>query len=359
VLDFTLRLHRAIAPDPREQVCWSPFSVASALGLLALGARGDSRAELDALLGDLGDLTAAVAAASRLDPVGPDDETPALAVSNTLWADESITILRAFADELAGWSDGTVRNAPFRSAAEKARGMINDDVAETTRGLIPELVPAGAIRSDTVASLVNALYLKCAWRDPFAEGGTEPRPFHTPAGPVEVPTMMRHERSGYAAGDGWQVVTVPALGGVEAVVLLPDGELAEAEAALTPERLGALLAAPESTQVRLRLPRLKATTQAELTEALHALGVRTAFTREADLGGISPDRLAVQSVIHESVLSVDEQGFEGAAATAIMMRLTSLAPEPVEVAADRPFLFLVRHRETGVVYFLTRVTDPS
>ena len=359
MLDFTLSLHRAIAPDPGEQVCWSPFSVASALGLLTLGARGQTRAELTAVLGDLDALTAAIAGASRLGDVGPDDDAPALAVSNTLWADETITIHRSFADELAGWSDGSVRNAPFRTEPEKARGMINDDVADTTRQLIPELLPEGVIRKNTVAALVNALYLKSAWRNPFDEGGTTPRPFHRAGGAVDVPTMTLTERVGYAVRDGWQIVSLPGLGGVEAVVLLPDGDLADAEAALTGSSLGALLTAPEPTQVQLFLPKLKATTQVELTTALNELGVRTVFTRDADLGGISPDWLAVQAVLHEAVLKVDEQGFEGAAATAVMMRLMSLPPEPVVVTVDRPYLFVVRHRGTGVVYFVTRVTDPS
>ncbi|MGW5052336.1 serpin family protein [Actinokineospora sp. NPDC004072] len=360
MLDFTLSLHRALAPDPGEQVCWSPFSVASALGLLALGARGPSRDELTAVLGDLDELTAAVAAASALAPPDRDDEeAPVLAVSNTLWADDSITIHRSFAELLAGWSDGAVRNAPFRSEPEKARGIINDDVAETTRQLIPALLPPGTIRSDTVSALVNALYLKSPWRHPFSEGGTEPRPFATAGGPVDVPMMVLNERVGYAARDGWQVVSLAGKGGLEAVVLLPDGDLADAEAALTGPSLGALLDAPDPTQVQLFLPRLKVRTQAELTEALTSLGVHTVFTREADLGGISPDWLAVQAVIHESVLKVDEQGFEGAAATAVMLRLMSLPPEPVVVTADRPFLFVVRHRETGVVYFVARVTDPS
>lgn len=358
-LDFTLSLHRALAPDPHEQVCWSPFSVASALGLLTLGARGASRDELTALLGDLDELTAAIAAASRLGEVGPDDDAPALAVSNTLWADEAITIHRSFAEELSGWSEGTVRNAPFRTEPEKARGMINDDVAETTRQLIPELLPAGVIRHDTVSALVNALYLKSAWRNPFDSGGTSPRPFAAVTGSVDVPTMTLNERVDYAARDGWQVVGLPGLGGVEAVILLPDGDLAEAEGALTGSALGELLDAPDPTQVELSLPKLKVTTQAELTPALTALGVRTVFSREADLGGISPDWLAVQAILHESVLKLDEQGFEGAAATAVMMRLMSLPAEPVVVTVDRPFLLVVRHRETGVVYFVARVTDPS
>ncbi len=58
---------------------------------------------------------------------------------------------------------------------------------------------------------------------------------------------------------------------------------------------------------------------------------------------------------------VDEAGLEGAAATAMMMRLTAIVrePEPVRVEVDRPFLFLVRHRDSGALYFLARITDPS
>ncbi|SDD90690.1 serpin family protein [Actinokineospora iranica] len=358
-LDFTLALHRAVAPDPREQVCWSPFSVASALGLLAHGAHGDSQAELVALLGELDEVTEALAGAARLDEPRPDEDTPLIAVSNTLWADVAISIERTFTDELARWSSGAVRNAPFRAEPEKARDTINADVSETTRGLIPELLPEGTIRSDTVSSLVNALYLKCGWRNVFDSDATRPRPFHAPAGSVEVPTMTLNESVGYAALDGWQVVSLPAVGGVEAVVLLPDGDLAEVEPGLTGESLGALLDAPSTRQVLLRLPKLEVSTQAELTRPLLELGVRTVFSTEADLTGISPDPLAVQAVLHESVLKVDEQGFEGAAATAVMMRLMSLPAEPVEVTVDRPFLFVVRHVGTGVVYFVARVTDPS
>ena len=358
-LDFALALHRAVAPDPHEPVCWSPFSVASALGLLAHGARGTTRAELLDLLGDLDDLTATLAGAAQLGQRAADDDEPVLAVSNTLWVDASITIEESFAGELAGWSGGSVRNAPFRAEPGKARDAINSDVAETTRQLIPELLPPGTIHSDTVSALVNALYLKCGWRARFIEGATAPRPFRTRAGAVDVPTMVLNESVGYAAADGWQVVSLPAIGGVEATVLLPDGDLADAEPRLTTESLAALLAAPRRRQVSLHLPKFKITTQAELTAPLQALGVRTVFTDDADLRAISPDPLAVQAILHESVLKIDEQGLEGAAATAVMFRLTSMPAEPVVVTVDHPFLLLVRHAGTGVVYFLARVTDPS
>jgi len=364
-LSFALDLHRVLAPDPGRTACWSPFSVASALGLVAMGAAGVTREELLGLL--LGDTSAEperlfdlLAAAARLDATGEHEDTPVLAVADTLWADQLITVRESFAEDLARMPSGAVRNAPFRTDPEGARGLINSDVARTTRELIPELLPPGVISPDTVAAVVNALYLKVAWRHRFDQDGTRPEPFHAPGGTLRVPTMRLAERIGYAARPGWQVVALPALGGVRAIVLLPDGDLAEAERSLDADSLAALLSAPESRKVRLTLPRLKLSTRAELTPVLRALGVHTVFTRDADLSGISPDPLAVHAVLHESVLKVDEQGLEGAAATAVMMRLMSLDTQrPIEVRVDRPFLLLVRHPGTGAIYFLARVTDPG
>jgi serine protease inhibitor len=363
-LAFTLALHRAAAPDLRANACWSPYSVASALGLIAMGANGLTRDELALLLlgdksGDPRALGRLLTSASHLEPARRDDDEPMLAVANTLWADERIQIRESYVDELVEWPNGSVQAAPLRKAPEEARELINREVAEITRNLIPELVPPGAIDSDTVAALVNALYLKCAWRNRFAEDATRPRPFHGPGGMIDVPTMELTETIGYAATGGWQVVSLPAVGGVRAVVLLPDADLATAEPALDADSLTRLLDAPRAAKVRLRLPRVDVSMQAELTPPLNRLGVRAVFTDDADLSGISSDRLAVQAVLHEAVLKVDEQGFEGAAATAVMMRMVSMdVSEPVTVDVDRPFLLLVQHAGTGVIYFAARVVDP-
>ncbi len=364
-LAFALNLHRATAPEPTANACWSPFSVASALGLVAQGARGLTRDELAVLLvgekaGDLAELGTVLTRAGVLEQHGDNEDEPVIAVANTLWTDESVEILASFVEELGRWSSGKVREAPFQVNPAQARDMINVDVAKTTRDLIPELLPPDAIRDDTVAAVVNALYLKCAWRNRFSEGGTTPLPFRTPGGTKDVPTMALSERVGYAATDGWQVVSLSAVGGVEAVVLLPDDDLATAEPELDADRLARLLDAPRPQQVELRLPKVDVKTQVELTPPLNQLGVRTVFTRDADLSGITMRELAVQAVLHEAVLKLDEQGLEGAAATAVMMRLMSLPTgRPVELHVDRPFLLVVRHRQTGVLYFLARVVDPS
>ncbi|ONI76897.1 hypothetical protein ALI144C_32720 [Actinosynnema sp. ALI-1.44] len=362
-LDFTVAVQDVLteAGSPAGNVVWSPFSVASALALVTRGAAGTTKDELAALLlgdksAEVEDLIRLLGKAERLDEPQRDQQEPVIEVANTLWADERVRIRQSFADALRAMPSGAVRPAPFKDDPEGSRDLINADVAKTTRKLIPELLPSGVIKHDTVAALVNALYLKVGWRHKFEEAATESLPFNAPGGAVPVPTMWLSENVGYARQSGWQVVALPSVGGVEAVVLLPDGELSTMDS----RTLRSLLGATKRQKVSLRLPKLRLKLQTELTATLNRLGVRTVFTDDADLSAISEDPLAVQAVIHEAVLKIDEQGLEGAAATAVMMRALSLdLSEPVEVTVDRPFLLLVRHKGSGVVYFSARVNDPS
>ncbi|MER5394810.1 serpin family protein [Saccharopolyspora sp. NPDC002686] len=360
-LDFSLSLHRQLAPNPDEQFCWSPYSVASALGLAATATGGQTRQELvTALCEEPSALLDVLGGAAEL-TAGSAPEPPVLAVANTLWAHEDLRIEEPYVRALKDWPGSEVRNAPFRTDPEKSRQLINADVAETTRDLIPELLPTGSVLPDTVAALVNALYLKVSWSQAFDDKATTARTFHTPSGAGDVPTMHVTRRLDYAAAEGWQVVGLPAAGGVEAVVLLPDDGLEQAEPGLDAARLARLLGAVKQERVELFLPKFKVTGDAELTRPLGALGVRDLFTPAADFSPLTDESLRVSSVVHQAVLDVDEKGLEGAAATAMMMRLSAIIrePDPIRVEVDRPFLFLVRHQATGALYFLARITDPA
>ncbi len=168
---FALKLHRVAVPDPASNACWSPFSVAGALALAREAARGQTRAELDALLGDF----------------NPDDalDVPELAVANTLWADDRLALNPAFS--LAK----SVRRAPFATAPDTVRKLVNADVEETTRGLIRDLLDH--VPADAVAIIVNALYLKVGWLNEF--------PVHATAA-AAVPRTRRGRRGADHDGDG-------------------------------------------------------------------------------------------------------------------------------------------------------------
>lgn len=54
---------------------------------------------------------------------------------------------------------------------------------------------------------------------------------------------------------------------------------------------------------------------------------------------------------------MDEQGTEAAAATGVIVSLTSNPPTPVVFTADRPFTYVIRDTETNATLFVGRVAD--
>jgi serine protease inhibitor len=353
-LDFALALHRHLAAElpANGNLVWSPYSVASALGITATGARGPTYDELArALGGDLTGLGRALTEAARLDGAE-------VAVANTLWTRLGLAFEDDYQRAVLGWPGGALHAADFRADPEGSRIKINADVEKTTRGLIKDLLAQGVITSDTAAVVVNALYLKVAWQQAFEQSATKPRPFHAPAGRLQVPTMRKTQRMPYAEAGGWRMATLPTESDVVVDVLLPEGDLPE----IDPATLTRLYDAAAQAQVDLQLPRFRLQTSAQLVSPLRALGIGTAFDPDdADFSGITRDeRIYIDQVVHQAVLDVDEQGFEGAAATAIAFALAGAMapPRPIKFYVDRPFLLFVRHRPTGAIYFLARITEP-
>lgn len=364
-LEFALALHRLL-PGERKNVVWSPYSVASALGLVAAGAEGATRSEITALIapgGTTEELGRALTAAATLEPGAEDAE---IAVANPLWVHAGMPVREAYEHAVRATPGGAVHAADFVNDAEGARERINAEVAKVTRGRITELVGPGQIDPDTLAVLVSALWVRFAWANLFAERGTRPLPFHTPDGVRERPTMVTQRPLPYARADGWTIVTLPGTGGPVVDVLVPDGEPDEAvpapaAAAPSAATVAALLAAQVHTEVRLYLPRFAVESSFDLIPPLMAAGVQRIFTDHADLSGISPWDLRISRVAHRAVLEADEAGLEGAAATVVMAAPGSAAPppppEPVVVRADRPFLVLVRQATT--LLFLAHIADPA
>lgn len=356
-IDFALALHKELARDvpATSNLVWSPYSVASALGVTATGARGTTYDELARVLGgDLAALGAELSRAARLDDAD-------VAVANTLWARLGLAFDDGYQQGVLGWPGGAVHAADFRRDPEGARVKINADVEKTTRGLIKELIQRGLITSDTAAVIVNALYLKVAWRQAFEKSATLPRPFYGPSGRRRVPMMRQAQRMRHAAAGGWRMVTLPTASEVVVDVLLPDDDRADLSD-LGAATLTGLYDSAAPVQVDLMLPRFRAETPTTLNGPLGALGISAAFDPEAaDFTGITEaERIWIDQVVHQAVLRVDEQGFEGAAATAVVMRLAAAfgSGRTVEFHVDRPFLLFVRHPATGAIYFLARISEP-
>jgi serpin B len=370
-LRFALALARELTVGTQDNRCFSPFSIAHALGLLSEFSRGAAERELVRLLaGDSSDIEPEIVDQDFREHVRllrastqmaeSSSEKALLAVATTLWLDHDLPLASGLDEIVARWPGGSIEKAPLIEFPEESRRGINADVARRTRELISELLPPGALEEDTSATLVNALYLRTAWLKPFSSSNTELGAFQAPSSVHNVRMMRQMERHGYADIEQWQLLELSAFGDLQALVLLPRGDLFEQESTMDSDLLSRLLSAKKEVMVDLTMPKLEVDFRCDLSGALRELGATTMFSEEADLSGLSGDpRLRISDVVHQAVLRVDERGIEGAAATAVTMRLLSTSTaEPIRVRVDRPFLFLVRHNETGVVYFFARVVEP-
>ena len=172
--------------------------------------------------------------------------------------------------------------------------------------------------------------------------------------------MRQSATLGHATGDGWQAVELPyANSSLALLIFLPEpGFLPLFEEIFLVTDATQYLA-PQ--QVQLQLPRFDIESKVSLAEQLAAQGMPTAFTDAADFSGMTTEQaLQISAVVHQANITVDEEGTEAAAATAVVMVPTS-APvdEPIEMIVDRPFVFALRDTATGAVLFMGRVGDPS
>ncbi|MHC5003376.1 MAG: serpin family protein [Planctomycetota bacterium] len=365
---FAIDLFRQASAGREDNLFCAPASVSAALSMALAGARGTTAEQMEAVMhAPLGPdrLHGAWASLIRTLVAGSGDGWQ-LRIANRMWGragdafrPEYLQLTREeYAAELAA--------ADFVGDAEGARGAINDWVGRQTAGRIPTLLAPGVLGPSTRLVIVNAVWFKGDWEEPFDVRFTRQEPFlRAGAPPVDVPLMaLGGERFRYAEDDDVQVLELPYEGRAwSMIVVLPraaDG-LAAVEAALSAERLAGWIDGLRTTDVNVWLPRFELRTQIELSEALKALGMSSAFElAAADFTGIAPSgELFLGAVVHEAWVKVDETGTEAAAATAVAGVDSAAPQQPRDFRADHPFLALIRDGRTGTILFMGRVADPS
>jgi serpin B len=370
---FAFDLYQALRID-EGNLFFSPYSISQALAMTYAGAAGETKSQMADTLGftlpddqlhpafNSLDLELASRAEGEQGTEGREFQ---LNIANAIWGQEGYGFLPDFLDVLAQNYGAGLRVLDFIGTSEESRVTINDWVSEQTEGKIEDLVPQGAIDELTRLVLTNAIYFNAGWLFPFEPENTQDGPFHLlDDGEVIVPMMMQSKRLGYGQGDGYQAVSLPyGLSGLSMVLIVPPaGQFGVFEESMTAERIDAIVEGLGERMVSLTMPKFDFESSFDLAGTLAAMGMPDAFTEFADFSGMTGNRdLLISAVVHKAFVSVDEEGTEAAAATAVVVGPTS-APEPVEPAEltiDRPFIFLIRDSETGAILFLGRVLNPA
>lgn len=355
---FALDLYRRLSAEERkrENLLLSPLSVQRVLAMCRVGARGQTEGEIAKTLHG-----------GRLEP--PGNPGIQILLADRLWVPEYLGLVPTFTD-IAREQFGAEPGGLDVDRPEEARQEVNRWVAERTGGRISEILPQGAISSETRLLLTGAVYFRGLWAAPFPEEGTRDEDFHLPSGDViQVPMMHRGGEARYGAIDDLQVLELRyGECSLSMVVLLPaDAEgLDRLEDELSPRTLQRWSASVRRLDsVEVHLPRFTLRSRLDLGRALQFLGMPSAFDpARADFSGITGSRdLYLSSVVHSSFAVVNEEGTEAAAATAVAMDPTgqpgSDANERPVFRADHPFLFVIQDKGTGDVAFVGRVVRPT
>jgi len=369
--EFAFDLYQALIHQGGN-LFYSPYSISLALAMTYAGARGETEQQMadtlrfalqqDRLHPAFNSLDLALASRGE-GAKGKDDKGFRLHIVNAIWGQKDYKFLPEFLDVLAENYGAGLRLLDFMREPDQSRITINNWVSDQTEGKIKDLIPQGVIDALTRLVLTNAIYFNAAWLNPFDKELTSNGTFHLlDGGDVTVPMMRQTHSFGYITGDGYQAVELPYDGNqLSMIILLPDsGKFESFRNSLNAALVDHIVSDLQSREVDLTMPKFQFESEFSLADTLAAMGMPVAFSDEADFSGMTGNReLTITDVVHKAFVSVDEAGTEAAAATAVVVGLTAIPVQPVQVTVDRPFMFLIRDIETGTILFVGRVMNPS
>ncbi|QDV19676.1 Serpin (serine protease inhibitor) [Gimesia panareensis] len=389
---FACALFQQLSAQNSGNLFFSPASISTALAMTLAGARGETAQEMHNALQLTQEGAQLHAAFQRLL-----SETRTggveLDVANQLWGKTGYHFLAPFLETIRDCYDGGLQLVDFQEEPAAAADQINEWVSRATHGKITELVSPMSFHELTRLILVNAIYFKGAWEDEFEPERTRDQTFYL-AGDQQTSVPMMHQTGsfGYFENETLQVLELPYRkrnyvpqfvenedgsvglmhtevpgggGDFSMCILLPrerDG-LNDLEKEIDSATLQTWLTMRHQ-EVIVSLPRFQLELEYELNTPLESLGMERAFQpSSADFYGMTdnPEGLYIDAVLHKTFVDINERGTEAAAVTGVVWAAgCAQEPEPPKVfCADHPFLFLIRDRQTGWIYFMGRFNQPE
>lgn len=251
---------------------------------------------------------------------------------------------------------------------DNALPTINGWISDKTYGKITDMIK-GPLKPLDRLFIINALYFKAPWLDPFEEEATEDRIFtNVQNNPQFVPSMSTTGSFDYYEDTQVQAVSLPYSGYLfDMTILLPKNNYQTFLNNFSLSQWNVLKEKSESRRVHLFLPKFKSEIATTINNPLKRMGMQLAFDdKEADFTGIldpasiTPGQvLYISQVLHNTFINVDENGTEAAAATVIRMPVSGGGSfeEPTTMDVNRPFFFVISDTTTGNILFIGTIRD--
>ncbi|MHB8994776.1 MAG: serpin family protein [Armatimonadota bacterium] len=362
---FGFNLFHKLAGAGTDNVFISPSSLMLALTMTYNGAGGETKAAMAKTLQVSGipleDLNKQLSALHNSLQTG--NEQVQVEIANSLWASRGFEFKPQFVNLCDAFYYAPVRTLDFGSP--EVLKTINGWANEKTHGLIPTIVTPQDLSRGALL-LLDAVYFKGKWSNPFEEDDTQRADFTLSGGKRKPVHMM--ERTGYylySEDERQQTIALPyGDGRMNMIVVLPRDEqaLPALQGAVNDQTWRESLGKLAKRLGMLKLPRFELAYEAYLNDALKALGMGGAFAPTGDFSQMGDGLMGLAFVKQKSFLRVTEKKTEAAAiagAPAAPGAPPAPAAEAFEMIVDHPFLLGIVDTRTGALLFLGGINDPK
>ena len=366
---FGFNMFKQLNEENDGNIFFSPYSIFTALAMTYEGARNKTADEMSSVLNvEQNNESLHNYMKSLYEYLNKENDDYNISTANALWVNKNFKLLEDYLKIIKDYYGGDATEVDYGNPQEAA-GIINQWVESNTNGLIKDLITEGVISPLTRLILTNAIYFKGTWKVQFDPDNTTDRDFKISSGnSVEVSTMNLIETEdvfNYTETDTLQILELPYTSNdLSMIILLPkNNDLSNIIDSVDNDKLSGWKESMVEKSLDIYLPKFEIETKYSLKETLKQLGMMDPFTTAADFSGITGGKdLFISNVIHKAFVEINEEGTEAAAATAVIMDLTSVnggGSSRIVFDCDHPFMYLIQHKETGTILFMGSINDPS
>lgn len=358
-LDYSfLRLENEV-----ENKIYSPLSIKYALKMLEEGANGNTKQQIQ-------DLT------KKLNLTKYNDIDNVLSLANCVYIRDKYkdSVKESFISTLEKKYNAETKYDSFETARN-----INNWIEDKTLGIIKNMLSDEIVQDpNTEMILINALAIDMKWNMGFFGENTQEKDFTLANGSKSKVSMMMKETSSsdvsYYKNKKITALTMDLEKyddtQLEFIAIMPNNNLQDYANSFTSDELdkiskNLISASDKKDGVRIFIPRFSFEYDLELKKDLQRLGVKDAFTMAADFTNMTNDaaELYVSEALHKAHIDFTEKGIKAAAVTAMVVSakgvITTEEKNPEEVKIDKPFLFVIRDKANGEIWFVGTVYEPE
>lgn len=363
--EFYTKLFKACVKERKnESVFISPLSVQLALAMTGNGADGETKKQMEKLLGGaipLDELNEYLY--SYVNSLGTADEYKVI-IANSIWLRDDENRLQAekdFLQKCCDYYSAEVFKAPFDSKTVKD---MNSWVSDKTDGMIKEIIDK--ISSESIMFLLNGVMFDAVWDEPYMDGAVSSGTFTSVSGEQRIVNMMPSGENIYLEDENATGFMKDYKDGKYAfAALLPDENINinDYVESLTGEKISAILGNAKNEMVSVKIPQFTCEFDMSLKDVLSDMGIDHAFDEKAadfsKMAKSSEGNIFIGDVFHKTFITVDERGTKAGAVTKVEVKDTAAPTQLRQVFLDRPFVYMIIDKTNNLPIFMGVLADIS